>query len=322
MQVMEAVLYVTRKCNLSCEHCIVDKEDNSDLPTDKVETLANDYPINRTILSGGEPFLHDNFEELVALVPEPTVLSNGLVLSDEEYVEENSDMLEELNGIQLSVEGKEETTDARRGEGVWDRVMEAHQNLSEIGVESYLRSTYSREMMEEVGELMEFCDAEGISLVLFPEIGEPPLSPTENASFFDYAVEKGVVVATPDFHSYIGEGGECPAAKTRISVDVNGEIYPCQFNWDYCLGEVGDEWGLIESRMERFDRTEPVPRTCSRCDFANKCRGCGVADTWSGCPIAKGLSHSESPSRRPLKRVQETMNTLEDVGAPRGCHGC
>jgi len=319
---MDAVLYITQKCNLSCDHCIIDKEDESDLPIEKAETIAENYPVDKTILSGGEPLLHDDFDKLIRIVPEPTVLSNGIMFSDREYVEENSDLLQKLNGVQLSLEGSARTTNRIRGKGVWGKVLRAHRNLSRADVKSYFRSTYSRETMDEVSELMDYCDEEGIDLVLFPQVGEPPLNPPENVALFDYAVEKGAVVATPDFHSYIGEGGECPAAKTRISVDANGKIYPCQFDWEYRLGEVGDDWELIESRMKRFKRTEPVPRTCSRCDFANECRGCRVANTWSGCPMARGLSHSESPSKQPLGRVQETMNFLEGVGAPRGCHGC
>ncbi len=123
-----AMVNVTNRCNLSCEHCFVFRDGNpneepasvrEEMPDEAIlETLTalrDRHGIVSMLWMGGEPLLrHRLLAEGVRLFPKSTVTTNGTV----PLVDFGSDVL-----YVVSLDGPEDLNDAIRGEGTYRRVL-------------------------------------------------------------------------------------------------------------------------------------------------------------------------------------------------------
>ncbi len=88
-------MYVTRRCNLSCDYCVVGKIPKDvnylefELTPEKYVKILQSPLIKRTLLMllcGGEPLLNENILELISITKKngkiPTILTNGILLKD------------------------------------------------------------------------------------------------------------------------------------------------------------------------------------------------------------------------------------------------
>lgn len=144
----------TARCNLRCLGCWAgdyNQRDELDLATlDRILGEARDLGIYFIVYSGGEPLLR--MQDLLVLARKYDDMSfhaytNG-TLVDEEMVRG----LAEVGNFTLafSVEGFRETTDFRRGRGVFDRVMRSMDRMREAGLIFGFSSTYTRQNTEEL----------------------------------------------------------------------------------------------------------------------------------------------------------------------------
>lgn len=133
----------TQKCNLKCKGCYaashkgsfasLDWETFDRVLTEQVE-LWNSY---FTVISGGEPFLWSDKEKNLFDILEKhsdqffLIYTNGTTIN-----KENAKRLAGLGNATpaISLEGFQKETDERRGEGVFDKVLESMANLREYGV--------------------------------------------------------------------------------------------------------------------------------------------------------------------------------------------
>ncbi|MBC7344626.1 MAG: radical SAM protein, partial [Clostridia bacterium] len=145
----------TERCNLRCVGCWAgDYQTKKELEFELMDRIcreAEELGIFFIVISGGEPLLRK--KDLVALAerhPSQVFLSftNG-TLVNEDFVAE----MQRVGNIALalSIEGFEETTDARRGRGVFQKVMRAMDLLREGGTIFGFSTTYTRKNVEEVG---------------------------------------------------------------------------------------------------------------------------------------------------------------------------
>ncbi len=88
-------MYVTRRCNLSCDYCVVGKIPQNvnqiefELTPQKYNEILEHPLIKKTLLMllcGGEPLLNGNILELISMTKKkgkiPTILTNGLLLKE------------------------------------------------------------------------------------------------------------------------------------------------------------------------------------------------------------------------------------------------
>ena len=131
---------ITSKCNLHCagcysrcNHATVDAEPVSQLTSEewlRIFDEADELGISFILLAGGEPMLRRDIIEAAGRKPGILfpVFTNGTYM-DERYFE-LFDKCRNLIPI-MSIEGEREITDARRGDGIYDRLienMDRHQN--------------------------------------------------------------------------------------------------------------------------------------------------------------------------------------------------
>lgn len=121
------IISVTNQCNLNCAGCyakVLRKSPDAEMSTELLVGIvreASELGVSIIMLAGGEPLLRGDLLDIARDNPQVIfpVFTNGLLLDDE--------MLERIRTLRnvipvISLEGHEEATDERRGQGIFDYV--------------------------------------------------------------------------------------------------------------------------------------------------------------------------------------------------------
>jgi len=157
---LKALIQITEKCNLSCEHCFVCSSSKG-----KTITIDNfllilhrltELNVNIVTLTGGEPFLHPDILEITRLLVENNIkvgiCTNGTLI--------NLDQINEFAKIgnihiNVSLDGFGESHDLFRHSTCVNTVKNAIINLSEHGLLQGILVTPN--IYAEVNEYKEIC---------------------------------------------------------------------------------------------------------------------------------------------------------------------
>ena len=235
----------TSACNLRCDGCWAGEYKTTDSLEpellDRIFREAKELGIYWIVLSGGEPFAYKPLLDVVADHPDLVFMAytNGTLID-----EKTADRLADLANFSpaFSLEGWREQTDARRGNGVFDKVMRSMDLLSERGVFFGVSVTATRDNVDtlfseqyidflvEKGVLYEWC-------FHYIPIGRNPntelmLTPAQRA-WLAYRVpelrrEKPIMIA--DFWND-GEATRGCIAGGRMYFHINaqGDVEHCAF---------------------------------------------------------------------------------------------
>lgn len=171
---------ITSRCNLHCTGCYARAEGNcsddkavSQLSAEEwgsVFRQGQEMGVSFILLAGGEPLIRkDVLKEAAKLktVAFP-VFTNG-TLFDDEYLE----LFDEHRNLipVVSIEGDERATDARRGEGVAEKINGVLGRLRERGILFAASVTVTKENLREVAteEYIELLRASGCGVLFFIE---------------------------------------------------------------------------------------------------------------------------------------------------------
>lgn len=170
------VVFINSICNLTCEHCFYWKNLNqrNDLSKDEFEKLSLELGhFEHLNLSGGEPFIHKEFAEIVQFfinnngVKEIYVPTNGYFTERTEtqlrqlLAANTSDQLS-LFVCEISLDGTEEFHNEFRGHSKsFEKAMETYDMLVELQKEDprlqiHCISTATDTNMQEIWDLTEF----------------------------------------------------------------------------------------------------------------------------------------------------------------------
>jgi len=143
----------TSACNLNCVGCWAGAYTHHDSLSfeemDRIITEAKELGIYFFPISGGEPYLWPHLLQLFERHSDAVFMTytNGTRIDAEMAAK-----LAELGNVSpaISLEGPREVTDARRGNGVFDKVMAAMDNLRAAGVPFGFSVTLTRQNCEAV----------------------------------------------------------------------------------------------------------------------------------------------------------------------------
>jgi sulfatase maturation enzyme AslB (radical SAM superfamily) len=156
-------------CNLKCKHCyargrarekVMDFEvfkKSIDLYSEKVKKRKFDNE-KRVMLSGGEPFLHNKFKEMLEYtyskedVTNISILSNGILVPD--FISLLSKYKERIR-VQVSIEGGRELDNEIRGKGHFEKALHALKLLMEHQIDFHISYTVSKENMNDYREIID-----------------------------------------------------------------------------------------------------------------------------------------------------------------------
>lgn len=260
----------TMQCNLQCKGCYSGKyaryQGLSYELIDRIVGEARDMGSLFIVLSGGEPLTRK--EDLFRLVEKYNDMyfmfyTNGTLID-----ESVADKLHGLGnaGAIMSLEGFEEATDARRGKGVFNKVMDAMGRLKERGVAFGTSLTVTRHNVDELtsdaffGHLLN----KGVMvcwLFLFLPVGKDPdvsLMPTPEQR--EYLRQRGgqlrakYPIFIADFWNDAPHVGGCIAGgRNYIHINANGDVEPCVFT-HFAVDKIHDKT-LLEVLQSDFFRT-------------------------------------------------------------------
>lgn len=151
---------ITEQCNLHCKGCYARETQGcndhcsqdmllKDKDWNEIFSQAEDLGIEFILLAGGEPFVRKDVIETAGkhsriLFP---IFTNGTMIN-EDYIK----LLDQKRNLLpvVSIEGSKETTDNRRGEGVYDRLQSSMGQLQQKGIMYGASVTVSKNNQEEV----------------------------------------------------------------------------------------------------------------------------------------------------------------------------
>lgn len=241
------VISPTMRCNLRCVGCYSAYYDRKDaLTTDDLDSVycqIKELGIRFVVVSGGEPFLREDFLELCGRHSDIIFMTytNGTLIADRHL----APRLAKLGNVLpcISVEGFEAETNARRGPGVWDKITVAMAELKKEGVIFGFSGTPTRLNNELIvsDEFIDFYAERGCMVgwyFSYMPVGRTPdldLMPTPEQRLHrqhrirEIRATKPVLAA--DFWCDGPMVGGCLSAGRRyFHVNAQGGVEPCVFN--------------------------------------------------------------------------------------------
>ncbi len=305
--------HITDRCNLTCRHCYREDPAPRDLSRLELLQILDEWRAHvrseraaaggRTVrahinLSGGEPFVREDFADLLNVLASYraefsfAILSNGTLINREAAAH-----LAAVGPrfVQISIEGTEKTHDSIRGAGSFRRAVDGIRRLVERRVRVLLSFTAHRENYREFPAVASLGRRLGVARVwsdrLIPcggaaALKEGVLSPEETAELLrlmdierrrrgfrrtEVAMHRALQFALSGGHPY-----RCTAGGTLITVLANGDLCPCR-RMPVVVGNVlrsplGDLYRSSAVFRQLRDR-ERVSRGCEKCFYARDCGG-------------------------------------------------
>lgn len=293
---------VTFACNLRCRHCLsasaepAPDELTTDEALDLVDQLhaAGVFQVN---FGGGEPFLRPDFEQILEACHTRgimTCISTNGTLLDAGLVERLSRT--RLVAIQVSLDGaRQDTCDAIRGKGVFDRAIKALKLLAASPIPTSINTVLTTQNADKIPAMYRLAKDLGVSLRIsrFRPSGrgadnweELRPNPSQLLSFSDWLANSADVRTGDSFFSLTSQERQglglnlCGAAKLTCCVGPTGNMHPCAFLQsdrfkagslrDNTFQEIWDNSEIYESfRGLRI-------HSCEDCQRFDQCHG--------GCP--------------------------------------
>ena len=240
------VISPTMRCNLRCVGCyagMYSKKD--DLPVDvldRVLTEAKEMGIYFIVISGGEPFYYKPIMDIFKKHHDITfqVYTNGTLID-----RDKAQAIAEMGNVIpcISVEGYREETEARRGEGVYAKILQAMDNLKEAKALFGFSATVTRfnsDMITSDDFVDYYMDEKGCFIgwyFQYMPIGTRPslelmTTPEQRMQRLERVTrmrqEKRVLIS--DFWCDGPLVGGCMAAgRNYLHINQNGDVEPCVF---------------------------------------------------------------------------------------------
>jgi MoaA/NifB/PqqE/SkfB family radical SAM enzyme len=243
---------ITSKCNLHCagcyarsNHACVDREEVNQLTSDewlKIFKEAKDMGIGFILLAGGEPLIRKDIILEAGKIPEILfpVFTNGTLINDD-YLP-LFDKYRNLVPV-LSIEGREETTDERRGEGVYKQLRSAMDLLKKNKILFGASVTVTTANINEVtsDEFLNKLATNGCKVVFFieyvpvtKESKELAIGDTEREYLSNTLNQLRKQHENMVFISFPGDekssGGCLAAGRGFFHINSHGGAEPCPFS--------------------------------------------------------------------------------------------
>ncbi len=249
------ILSVTYRCNSRCKTCSIWKKNYPDkLTLGDFKKLANSEEFKSVrflVLTGGEPFLRKDIDEIVNMFKAKnpklhiTILTNALL---SEVIYEKVKKMPRDVLITLSFNGNPETHDETRGvKGNFKKLIETIENLKKLKQNTNLIFTTTKENYNQLLWAWDFAKKNDLNILFNPEMDYGRLETDKNRELTGY--QKGEVLRQlkkiySERHRFFFDDTYllffkknynkktvtdiCYAGTNSIYIDYNGNIYPCE----------------------------------------------------------------------------------------------
>lgn len=294
----------TQACNLRCTYCYQSAEvarpnelstkEAKDLIDQVVEAGAKTF-----VFTGGEAFSRRDLLEIAGYSRErglqTNVITNGHFITKKNIKE----VAEIFNKVTISLDhGIPEHHDHNRGQGSWEKAVNAIDLLLEAGVKIDVNSVLSHLGLKDIRELLQFVNKRQINqhriIPQFPMgrgacVRNGEISPNEAVGLSDQIYQaqrdlidegKSQIKMDGNYNSKQTRRNHCGAGLSEVSIDPEGWVYPCKL-LQYPQFRTGN---VRESRLISIVSGHPILKTvratvtdtlypCKTCIIKNHCGG-------------------------------------------------
>lgn len=237
---------VTSQCNLKCKGCYageLHRKTNAEMTEAQLKRIfeeADELGISIILIAGGEPLSRPEVLKIALHYPKIIfpLFTNGLLLTDE--------MVSEIKKGQnivpiISLEGYAQETDARRGQGVYEKLCDALGKLQHHNLFYGVSLTTTRENFGIItsGDFIANLIGSGVKLFLFVEY-VPVTQGTEELTLSEEQRDivpdlmkrfrreyPGLFIAFPGDEEEFG--GCLSAGRGFVHISPDGDLEPCPF---------------------------------------------------------------------------------------------
>lgn len=347
---------ITQRCNLACAHCYISAGSwhsaADELPTADCLRIVDEIlavnPSPMLILSGGEPLVRDDLEDIAGHASSggATVVvgTNGTGLT-----EERIGLLKAagVQGVAISVDSLRPRYHDRfrHGDGALEQTLAAVDRLGAEGLDFIVQTTVTRGNREELGELAAWAaDRRAVSFNVYflVETGRGEamkgMSPQENDEvlaellLLEARYRGRMMVRSkcqPQIMRHAWEAGgdspllnyetRCPCGVHYCRITPEGQVTPCP----YMPAVAGDlresSFGAIWNGSELFARLRApeLGGKCGDCEYQLVCGGCRArAYAATGDPLGPDMSCNYEPDGR-VRTVQPAASSVTYGSEPR-----
>jgi len=306
------VIHLGHNCNLKCQYCYAVKDAN-ELNDEQISDIVNFCSgIKNNFFvqfMGGEPLLYlDKIKRLVTGIGsgqkdssvEFGIQTNGLLLDNTEVYNFLQDNKIEFG---ISYDGPDGMSIPRFHHKTGVRIEASMVNLIEKKVKICLISVVTESNWERLGEYVAWAIDKGIHAIKFNPIIDNESYDEKNLErynsalkklFDDYISEKlyeKIIInnfqiiedkiVTPD-QSNICRKHPCGAGIEQLAIDVNGDVYPC----DYLVGNESLIMGNVKSHSLPDIKNSPLRKqicTETKVHKLERCNTCGFLPFCGNC---------------------------------------
>ncbi|NCO65816.1 MAG: hypothetical protein COW32_06355 [Candidatus Aquicultor secundus] len=304
--------HITERCNLRCQHCYHESyKSTGELEfTQLKEVLAKIeqaltvwQKVGSLSLTGGEPFVRkDDLFNLIDTIDESDVidyfdiLTNGTLISPEDA--KRLQQSRKLRRVQLSLESPHAgKNDATRGDGNFNKVINAIRLLKQNDLEVSIMTTITKENKSDIPTLLDLLTAEHVDTFaierFIPEgsgltIKNLALSKEEAHEVFEKIHEIGinedrvrVLMYRPLFCLVDKDdptvGAMCSVGTNALTIMHDGTLYPCR-RLPIAIGNILQE-GIFKAWYDSdllwsIRQSSNLKGKCGSCELVPICRGC------------------------------------------------
>ena len=240
------IFSITNECNLNCPGCYnksFHQANGKELSDEKLWQLAaeaKELGISFFVIAGGEPFLRPVLLDIMRKYPEIIflVFTNGTLINNKMIVR----FKQQKNVVpMLSLEGNQEETDERRGEGTFEQLQRTMTQMNKLGIFFGLSLTLVRKNFATITaeEFISKCAKFGCKFFLFLEY-TPTQQGTENWVLTENQRSQvrtmmqnyrskypSLFIAVPWDEDDVG--GCLSAGRGFVHINAAGDLEPCPF---------------------------------------------------------------------------------------------
>ncbi|MHC4616506.1 MAG: radical SAM protein [Planctomycetota bacterium] len=280
-------LAVTNRCGYDCWHCYNAGRSQRDVPLSvwlQVVKELQELGVVHVTLTGGEPMLRTDLEEIAAAFDERTCL--GLNTTGDQFTAERARSLRGAGifsvGVSLDSTDAAEHNRMRGRRGAFQTALDALQRASRNGLYPYIVAVATHEFLqrERFWAFMKFAREVGALEVHLLEPSATGRLAGDNEAVLDEA-DRGLILeyqtdvahedSLPILSCFLylesAQAFGCGAGLTHLYIDGSGEVCPCNFV-PLSFGNIMDEplAGILERMGRYFCKPRPscVGRLLSR----------------------------------------------------------
>ncbi|HUH13517.1 MAG TPA: radical SAM protein [Longimicrobiales bacterium] len=338
---------LTRRCNLACSHCYISAGDwhgaDDELTTEECRRIADQIlainPSPLFILSGGEPLLRDDLEDIArhASARGATVVvgTNGTRLTEARIA---SLMDAGVRGVAVSIDSLEARYHDRfrHGGGALEDTLAAVDRLARHGLDFIVQTSVTRGNVAEIPAIAAWAAEKGavcfnvyFLVATGRGAGMAGLTPAENDAVLGTLVElereyrgrmmvrskcqpqlmRHALAADAD-SPLLNYETRCPCGVHYCRITPEGKVTPCPYLPEVAGDLRGQDFADVWWGSSLFTslREGELGGRCGRCEYRAVCGGCRArAFAESGDPLAEDASCAYEPTGAPLVEPRRSL---------------